>query len=162
MPLSRTCLTMALCRAGKLWIPSVPKWDKNSAQWGVTCVLCSNDPKREPAPSPFRALTPPRISSQCPEGANPTARSRSRVAADCCTFSLGEPEDCVCDCTAEGEGLLLNSTMRELSPHLGFRRSKVQGNSGLAANSTLAGGIGMRPGVWPILKKRAKRRLSAS
>jgi len=59
-------------------------------------------------------------------------------------------------------GLMLISTMRQLSPHLALRRSNVNGNSGLAANSMLADGMAILPGVCPILKNRAKRRLSAS
>ena len=41
-------------------------------------------------------------------------------------------------------------------------RSRVNGNSLLAATLIVAGGTFITPGVWPVAVKRVKRRLSAS
>ena len=56
------------------------------------------------------------------------------------------------------------SKVRLLSPHhAGWRRkSRVNGNSALAASPVLGVITAMRPGVWPMRKNLAKRRLSAS
>jgi len=44
----------------------------------------------------------------------------------------------------------------------GRRRSRVNGNSRLPCRSMVAAGTCIRPGVWPMREKRARRRLSAS
>ena len=140
MPLSRTCRIMASWRAGKLSMPEVPKCDKNSVQCVVAVCLATD----KCVGMSEALLTLPRNSSQWPVGGTSISRTRA------------------CNSGVASKVLLLNSTMHQLSPLLALRRSNVNGNSGLAANSMLARGMAMRPGVWPIRKNRAKRRLSAS
>ena len=170
MPLSRTCRCRLFMRAFRsdLW----------SAVCGASCAmkLCHGWLIRGAV---FAALaggsaspegvTPPRSSSQCPTG----ARSCSSVSQCMACASRSR--------SGWGEGAFIKPLSLQLArSHLPWsaatgviwamslharRKSSVYGNSGLACSKALGCKVGscfIAPGVWPMRKKRAMRRLSAS